>query len=195
MSQLRVNSSHGVSITIDALSAVKCNISVESSWQEHCDVEYSHHAMSDSVVLSSHEGSNTIALLVNKSIENASFVLRVPERCDINVLANNLNLTTKNKLQGDFRVTCSSGDLRLDKVRGEIVSIEAGSSNVSVLKSLEGSIVVNAGEINAKLIHGSNVSLVANTNIQIGALYASNCGVNSAGPVSIGQMKGCLHVC
>lgn len=112
--RLRINAS--------ALPAVK--ISVVSHWEDFISW-----AASPDLAVSQlcNEASTDIALDLSSAGSVGTLVVKTPEGIDLSVQANQLHLTTTNKLMGDMDIQCTDGKIGLDKVRGSSISLDVGA--------------------------------------------------------------------
>jgi len=131
----------------------------------------------------------------NSSEDVLHLTLRVPEYFNIDIQADDLNMVFRNKFQGDVSIKCNSGTIELDKVRGNAIYFDIGTSKFMVKKLLEGNCSVIAGEVSAKMINGDDVKIVTSQgDVRVEAMYAKKALIQCKGDgnIHIGLLQGYL---
>jgi hypothetical protein len=166
--------------TLDSLA----NVHVTTAWIDHCEVQITHqngstsdsHLVSDSISIEVDPEHNAVLITSSddsvtssnsQSCSSTTVALVVPELFSIHIAGRSVNsVTLTNKLMGNFTLE-TGGDppqdqlinlreITLDKIKGEIVKVDALGGTINIKKSIEGSSVVLSGhQVNAKLIHGT----------------------------------------
>ena len=137
-------------------------------------------------------------LLISSANANADFIylsLRIPEYFNMDIRARELEIIVRNKFQGDFLIASESGSVTIDKMRGNNINIDSGTSIVKVRKLLEGNANIIGSEINAKMINGDFVNINSRSGIEVEAMYAKSARIacHKDGNISIGLLQGSIE--
>ena len=175
----------GGSLYIDALSRGVAHVEVVSQWQDHIEV---HNSEKFETVVD--KESQVMSIQCG---DDESF-LRVitPESINIFVRGQVMNLSLRNKIEGDIEVNCTGGSVNIDKVRGMTVNLDCGESSLVSKQLIEGdSVDIKCGEMKAKKLNGESVKLVSNKGgINVGAAYINRLDAKSRGDVTIDLLNG-----
>lgn len=118
-------------LVIDCSRLVKVSVNITSQWQDFCawsassNIDIHHQVDGDSgdiLLEASPKGnaSNTDCMSI-PTVE-----VSIPEMVNVSIGARNLHLTQKHKVMGDFHVSCSEGDIHLDKIKGSRIELSVG---------------------------------------------------------------------
>lgn len=184
-SGMRHDIRQGGSLYIDALGRGEVQVEVVSQWQDHVEVNNSE----GFGVMVDEEGQ----VMSIQREETGSF-LRVitPESINIFVRGDVMNLSLRNKMEGDIVVECTAGSVHVDKVRGMTVNLDCGEASLVSTKLIEGDAVnISCGEMKAKMVNGEAVRLISTKGgIDIGAAYINRLDAEGSGDVKIDLLNG-----
>lgn len=108
-------------------------LQITSSWQEHCDVEYSRGIQVDMTARERSCNSTVYTLFLHhdvdksKSAETPVLNVTLPEMFHVTVKADDTSLNFRRKIMGDVYVDCNSGDVCIDQLRGENIHLHCNS--------------------------------------------------------------------
>jgi len=165
---------------------------IEKQWRDDVEVSF----LDDNYTYSLEQIQDDMLVLSVGSPRTAdsadtSLHLCLPEMFDVKLVAHSLNLRTVNKSHGNFEVNCVEGVLELDKVRGNEVSLNCGSADITVKKLLEGDSSVTCRSFDAKMVNGDKVNIFCEGDIKVGAMYAKLISAKAVqGSVSLGSVHG-----
>jgi hypothetical protein len=187
----RYNIPQGGTVYLNLSSIKKADIVITSLWQDHVDLEYGNNSNANDTNLYKYdikEYKESISLIINVDNNNdndnnnrAEIKLFIPESLNLNLNGQDLNLKLISKIQGDIYITCNSGNINIDKLRGEKIDLFLGQSSLVINKLLEGNCNIESNSINAKMINGDAVLVSSNDYIDIGAMYAKESSLVSNG--------------
>ena len=172
------------------------NVTIKREWRDDCTITLLNSQTSDlKMEFDVKSDTFSISSQPENSLDIVEIELILPEHFDISILAQEINLTSTNKGHGDFRVIANSGNIVLDKIRGENIHIDIPHGDLLIKKLMEGNANVNSRSINGKMINGDHVNMKTIGPISIGAMYTKNLHVNtSANEGELGDIKiGVLH--
>lgn len=182
---------NGGSIIFDMRSFQHSTINIISRWDDSCSVRVSEDDKSSIDV--SHDAEKKVVMISGKydALKNTTLTSYIPENIDIIVVASNLRLSLKNKIQGDLNVSCASGDVRIEKIRSEKIVLDCPDADVRVDKVLEGKdVAVTAKTFSGTKLHVDQTELTIKETVDISALYCRLTSVNSGGSITIGSIHG-----
>jgi hypothetical protein len=189
----------GGRLTLELSDLPYCRVHISSRWQDHCDLHWD-----GDYALSFHEdvGSGTGGSLTVTATDPSGtgggskksvIEIFVPEYLDISIEGNELDLRMKSKIQGDIAVSCSSGNMVVDKLRGALIDLQCGEADLTVRKLIEGNSFLRCRALSAKMINGDLVDIQA-THVSVEAIYGADTSISASDDVVVGLSRGNIQV-
>ncbi len=174
------------------------NITLCTAWQDHvdvnvvdskshCDIKFEENIIDNLLVISTSEQKT----LQQTKISSIDIAITCPELCNITINARQLCLNVRNKLHGDVNVTCASGVISLDKIRGHKLNFNCDNTDIIIHKLIEGNInVQRCNNFNSKLVNGDIINVNCTGSIKVGAVYSKNATFRSKSSIEIDSTHG-----
>ncbi|KAJ1435876.1 hypothetical protein B484DRAFT_417014 [Ochromonadaceae sp. CCMP2298] len=183
----------GGKLNLELLDLPYCRVDITSRWQDHCDLSYEDGDYS----LRFHEDADLGSLTVTATgtggpRRESAIEIFVPEYLDISIDGNELDLRMKSKIQGDMAVSCTSGSVVVDKLRGEVIALQCGEADLTVRKLIEGNSFLRCRSLSAKMINGDLVNIEA-THVSVEAIYGADTTISASDDVTVGLSRGAIQ--
>ena len=121
-------------------------LQVTSAWQEHCDIEYSKNLTFDTTGHGEADSKTSFTIelhtLQNDSAdtdtpgERPVLKITLPEMFNVDVRADDAIINFRKKLMGDVSLDCNSGDVCVDQLRGEYISLQCNNGNFTLMQHI-----------------------------------------------------------
>jgi hypothetical protein len=155
----------GCTLLIDLSCAREAVLHISSAWQDHCYVSCSENVQ---VV----ENDGTMGIVKSEKQDAVEVHATVPEIINLVIRAQNLKMVTKNKLAGDLFLSCNSGSVCLDKIRGDRLDLNLGEAALEITRVLEGNASIASGSVKAKMVNGDNLRFDVLGRVDLGSVYS-----------------------
>jgi len=132
--------------------------------------------------------------------EDLHIELNLPPMMHLNVSLVDGQVDIFDKVEGDVRVSLGRGNISGVKLRGMQIGLSSNDGCVKITNLIEGeTIKLAAKEINCKKLMAKTIDVKlskAENNSTFGAIYASNCIINSSstGSLKVGNIHGSLEI-
>lgn len=126
--------------------------------------------------------------------------LHLPHLIDLNISVVNGNVTIQDKIEGDVKIVVGEGDIMVNKLRGEDISMKTNKGSVDIASLLEGEQVkIAANAVTCKRLMSGVTEIKlgkGDSDSEVSAIYSSACVINSLskGGIQVGNVHGYLRV-
>lgn len=148
-------------------------IRVLTKWQDHTEVNFSGPADGMNVIDSTDEQILEITDEYFKG-EGSKIGIDVvtPQSINLFVRAHEMDLRVDSKLEGDVNISCKSGSVSLEKIRGMNVNIDVGHASLQSSKLIEGeSVNIKAHDFTGKMVNGARIDISLKESMKVQAMY------------------------
>lgn len=120
----------GGGIRVDFRSVKHSKLEIASAWQNHCTVEIGDGEEPGDDISIEIDNSSQLLCVSALGSECRPVRITVPEMFDVHVTAEHVDLALTNKIQGDVSVSCTSGTVDIDKIRGMSIVLDCGKGEL-----------------------------------------------------------------
>lgn len=180
-------------------------LKVISTWRDDCEIIESSIEDLDDFVWMNDEASRLTSILFNNNNKDAkansssdsskdiNLTLSIPEYCNLEIKGNNMDFIQEKKIQGDVDVDIKKGNIFVNKVRGQLIRMQAWNGNINVKTAIEGNVKLTGKEIAIKMMNVDSLNLHAHK-LNVEAIYSKSAEIVTYGDTEINHMQGRCNV-